>query len=153
MADKKAKSHRELIDTGRDKRFVRRDEKGEFEDVSDVGRSLDQDRKQAAKHKVPRVKAIAETRKGNRSDELRESFRSGARRFPFPVASLSKVLKIFVEHARMTDQTHLLGVGWSVRPDQRPTPRTDNFKLRLASASQTFGFLFTIVFSQAHLPD
>ena len=53
MADKKTKSHRELIDTGRDKRFVRRNEKGEFEDVSDVGRSLAQDRKQAAKHKVP----------------------------------------------------------------------------------------------------
>ena len=26
MADKKTKSHRELIDTGRDKRFVRRDD-------------------------------------------------------------------------------------------------------------------------------
>ena len=53
MADKKTKSHRELIDTGRDKRFVRRDERGEFDDVSDVGRSLAQDRRQTAKTKVP----------------------------------------------------------------------------------------------------
>jgi hypothetical protein len=53
MADKKTKSHRELIDTGRDKRFVRRNDQGEFDDVSDVGRSLAQDRKQTAKTKVP----------------------------------------------------------------------------------------------------
>jgi len=53
MADKKTKSHRELIDTGRDKRFVRRDDRGQFDDVSDVGRSLAQDRKQTAKTKVP----------------------------------------------------------------------------------------------------
>ena len=53
MADKKTKSHRELIDTGRDKRFVRRDDQGQFDDVSDVGRSLAQDRKQTAKTKGP----------------------------------------------------------------------------------------------------
>jgi hypothetical protein len=40
---------RELIDTGADKRYVRRDEKGRFDDVVDVGRSLSQDRKRAAK--------------------------------------------------------------------------------------------------------
>jgi hypothetical protein len=53
MPDKKHKSHREIIDTGTDKRFVRRDQKGQFDDVSDVGRSLAQDRKQTAKNKVP----------------------------------------------------------------------------------------------------
>lgn len=53
MADKTTKSHRELIDTGEDKRFVRRDEEGKFDEVTDVGRSLAQDRKQAAKTKVP----------------------------------------------------------------------------------------------------
>lgn len=53
MADKKAKRNRELIDTGNDQRFVRRDEKGRFDDVVDVGRSLAQDRKQSAKTKVP----------------------------------------------------------------------------------------------------
>jgi len=53
MAKKTSKSHRELIDTGTDKRFVRRDEKGQFEDVADVGRSLSRDRQQQAKTKVP----------------------------------------------------------------------------------------------------
>jgi len=53
MAKNATKSHRELIDTGNDKRFVRRNEEGQFEDVSDVGRSLAQDRKQEAKNKVP----------------------------------------------------------------------------------------------------
>ena len=43
---------RELIDTGTDKRFVRRDEKGRFEDVVDVGKSLSQDRKRQAKHEA-----------------------------------------------------------------------------------------------------
>ena len=36
MAKKETKSHRELIDTGTDKRFVRRDEKGRFDEVDDV---------------------------------------------------------------------------------------------------------------------
>ena len=53
MAKKEQKSHRELIDTGKDKRFVRRDEMGQFDDVADVGRSLAQDRKQHAKTEVP----------------------------------------------------------------------------------------------------
>jgi len=53
MDKKKTKSHRELIDTGEDKRFVRRDEKGQFEDVVDVGRSIAQDRQQHAQTKVP----------------------------------------------------------------------------------------------------
>jgi hypothetical protein len=41
--------NRELIDTGTDKRFVRRDEKGHFKDVVNVGKSLSQDRKFKAK--------------------------------------------------------------------------------------------------------
>ena len=53
MPKKATKSHRELIDTGNDKRFVRRNEKGQFKDVVDVGRSLANDRKQQAKTKVP----------------------------------------------------------------------------------------------------
>ena len=50
-AKKKAKKarRRELIDTGTDKRFVRRDERGQFDEVDDVGRSLSQDRKRKAK--------------------------------------------------------------------------------------------------------
>ena len=31
---------RELIDTGTDKRYVRRDEKGQFKESDDVGKSL-----------------------------------------------------------------------------------------------------------------
>lgn len=47
------KSDRELIDTGRDKRFVRRDEQGQFDESDDVGRSLASDRRQKAKRTVP----------------------------------------------------------------------------------------------------
>ena len=53
MATKKRSSKRELIDTGTDKRYVRRDEKGRFEEVVDVGRSLSQDAKRRAKKEVP----------------------------------------------------------------------------------------------------
>jgi len=42
-------SKRELIDTGSDKRYVRRDEKGQFKESDDVGRSLAADRRQKAK--------------------------------------------------------------------------------------------------------
>ena len=42
---------RELIDTGRDKRYVRRDPKGRFHEGDDQGRSLSQDRRQHAKTK------------------------------------------------------------------------------------------------------
>jgi hypothetical protein len=48
----KKDSGRELIDTGRDKRFVRRDENGQFKESDDVGRSLAADRRQHAKTKV-----------------------------------------------------------------------------------------------------
>ena len=43
---------RELIDTGTDKRFVRRDEAGRFKESVDVGRSLAADQRQHAKTKV-----------------------------------------------------------------------------------------------------
>lgn len=44
---------RELIDTGTDKRFVRRDGEGKFKESDDVGRSLAADRRQTAKTKTP----------------------------------------------------------------------------------------------------
>ena len=65
MADKKSKSHRELVDTGNDKRFVRRNEKGQFDEVADVGRSLAQDRKRHAKREVP-------AGQGDRGDQKRK---------------------------------------------------------------------------------
>lgn len=42
-------SKRELIDTGTDKRYVRRDEKGQFKESVDVGRSLSADKRHKAK--------------------------------------------------------------------------------------------------------
>jgi hypothetical protein len=51
MAKKKA-AKRELIDTGRDKRYVRRDDEGKFGESDDQGRSLSQDRKNEAKTKI-----------------------------------------------------------------------------------------------------
>lgn len=47
-------SKRELIDTGTDKRFVRRDEEGRFKESDDVGRSLASDQKRDSKINPPR---------------------------------------------------------------------------------------------------
>jgi hypothetical protein len=47
----KHSSKRELINTGTDKRYVRRDTKGQFKESDDVGRSLASDRRQHAKTK------------------------------------------------------------------------------------------------------
>jgi hypothetical protein len=54
-------SKRELIDTGTDKRYVRRDEKGQFKESDDVGRSLSQDVRRKAKTTV-------ESGQGDRGD-------------------------------------------------------------------------------------
>jgi hypothetical protein len=54
-------SKRELIDTGTDKRFVRRDEQGRFDEVVDVGRSLAQDQRKDAK-------TVAKKGQGDRGD-------------------------------------------------------------------------------------
>ena len=48
MAAKKS-AKREAIDTGTDKRYVRRDTEGQFKESDDTGRSLAQDRKSKAK--------------------------------------------------------------------------------------------------------
>ena len=42
---------RELVDTGTDKRFVRRDKSGKFKESDDVGRSLASDQKRDSKTK------------------------------------------------------------------------------------------------------
>jgi hypothetical protein len=66
MAEKKgSSSERELIDTGNDKRYVRRDEKGRFDEVDDVGRSLAQDVRKHAKTTVP-------PGQGDRGDQKRD---------------------------------------------------------------------------------
>jgi hypothetical protein len=52
---KKATSRRELIEpTKGDKRYVRRNAKGEFNKVVDVGKSLASDKRTTAKRKVPK---------------------------------------------------------------------------------------------------
>lgn len=43
---------RELIDTRTDKRYVRRDEQGQFKESDDVSRSLSQDQRRDAKTKA-----------------------------------------------------------------------------------------------------
>jgi hypothetical protein len=45
-------AERELIDTGTDKRYVRRDDAGQFKESDDVGKSLAADRRTKAKTKV-----------------------------------------------------------------------------------------------------
>lgn len=47
-------NERELIDTGTDKRYVRRDEEGRFKESDDQGQSLSQDVRQHAETKKPR---------------------------------------------------------------------------------------------------
>jgi len=63
---KKGNGKRELIDTGRDKRFVRRDDEGRFDEVVDVGKSLAADRRQHSKTTVP-------PGQGDRGDQKRRS--------------------------------------------------------------------------------
>jgi hypothetical protein len=41
---------REEIDTGNDKRYVRRDEQGQFDESDDVSRSLSQDQRRDAEN-------------------------------------------------------------------------------------------------------
>ena len=43
-------SDRELIDTTKDKRYMRRDENGRFKESEDVGRSSAQDQRRDAEH-------------------------------------------------------------------------------------------------------
>ena len=62
---KKNSSDRELIDTGTDKRFVRRDDNGQFKESDDVGKSLAQDLKKRAKTTVP-------SGQGDRGDQKRK---------------------------------------------------------------------------------
>jgi hypothetical protein len=54
-------SKRELIDTGTDNRYVRRDKQGQFKESTDVGRSLSADKR----HKS---KTVAKPGEGERGD-------------------------------------------------------------------------------------
>jgi hypothetical protein len=58
---RRAAAKRELIDTGRDKRYVRRDSQGQFKESDDVGRSLSQDRRRKSK-------TVAKAGQGDKGD-------------------------------------------------------------------------------------
>ena len=64
MASKAGTGKRELIDTGSDKRYVRRDDKGQFKESDDQRRSLSQDIKHKAKNTV-------KSGQGDRGDQKR----------------------------------------------------------------------------------
>jgi hypothetical protein len=49
---KRASSKRELIDTGRNKMYAKRDARGHFREMDDVGRSTPSDRRKSAKTSV-----------------------------------------------------------------------------------------------------
>ena len=51
---RKVSSRRELINTGVDKRYVRRSKGGQFKESDDVSRSLSSDRRRKAKTKAKR---------------------------------------------------------------------------------------------------
>jgi hypothetical protein len=51
---RKKAAKRELIDTGTDKRYVRRGAKGQLKESDDVGKSLSADRRKKAKTKAKR---------------------------------------------------------------------------------------------------
>lgn len=54
MAKKRKAAKRTLVNTGSDKRYVRRSTSGRFKESDDVGRSLAKDRKRKATKKAKR---------------------------------------------------------------------------------------------------
>jgi hypothetical protein len=62
---KRAATKRELINTGSDKRFVRRGSRGRFNESDDAGRSLAADRRRKAKRTVT-------SGQGDRGDRQRQ---------------------------------------------------------------------------------
>jgi hypothetical protein len=65
MASKKATAKRELLAPKGDKRYVRRDAAGKFQESDDVGKSLSRDRQTKAKKASP-------SGQGDRGDQRRK---------------------------------------------------------------------------------
>ena len=63
---KRSSSRRETIDTGRNKMFAKRDARGQFKEMDDVGRSLATDRRRKAK-------TAAKSGHGDQGDRKRSS--------------------------------------------------------------------------------
>ncbi len=66
--ESKMASKRELIDTGTDKRYVRRNKEGQFKESDDVGRSLAADRRVKAK-------TVAKPGQGDKGDHKKPTKR------------------------------------------------------------------------------
>jgi hypothetical protein len=66
MAKKKRKARKTISPRG-DRRYVRRDAKGRFDEVDDVGRSLSRDRRRKAKTRVPKGQGDRGDRASSRS--------------------------------------------------------------------------------------
>ena len=64
-ATKRKAAKRELIDTGKQKRYIRRDKAGQFKEVDDMGRSLSQDRRRKAKK-------VVKAGQGDKGDQKRK---------------------------------------------------------------------------------
>jgi hypothetical protein len=64
---------REAIDTGRDKRYVRRGKAGRFKESDDMGRSLAADRRKPAKR-------VVKSGEGDRGDQRKTHKRSKSRK-------------------------------------------------------------------------
>ena len=64
---KRRSSKRELINTGTDTRYVRRDAQGRFKESDDVGRSLSSDRRKKAKRTVKKGEGDRGDQKKKRS--------------------------------------------------------------------------------------
>lgn len=73
MAKKRSTGKRELIDTGRNKMFAKRNADGTFKEMDDVGRSLSADRRQTAKRTVG-------SGRGDQGDRAGATARKGARK-------------------------------------------------------------------------
>ena len=65
-------SKRELIDTGTDKRYVRRGPRGRFKESDDQGRSLAADRRKKAKR-------VVKSGQGDKGDQRRRSRKNAKR--------------------------------------------------------------------------
>ena len=61
----KSTGKRELVDTGTDKRYLRREQSGQFKEVEDVGRSSAQDQQRKASHE-------SKPGQGDRGDRRKE---------------------------------------------------------------------------------